>query len=432
MAGWVVERGGDVDGDGIDDLLVGAPWEAVPGEAVDFPGAVYVVSSDMDSGDLGGATAVLLPDETNAGTGKSLAGGGDMNGDGYDDVVVGMFSSALPPKTQGGRVLVFLGPVSGVLPESAADLQVESTSHKAQLGYGLGRQVLSGMGPFRLTIGAPAAGEPRPGEVFMWDEVASGEVEDRTADHVLVGSEVDGAFGLAQIVVDVDLTGDGIHDVVVPEMERSALAEDAGTVHLFDGGESGADVRNASDVTNFESDRVDARAGMALLPHPDANGDGHPDLLVSAPLDPEVDTRGGKVWILHGPLTEGGLLDDMAAAAILPEGGYEWLGRSLASPRDLDGDGLSDLAIGVPRDFYFGADYPGKVYLFPSTLSGTVTGADAIGVLQGELPADYASGGMTGGFDADGDGLGDLAVGAPMVNGTGTASGRVYVVTDFP
>jgi hypothetical protein len=154
---------------------------------------------------------------------------------------------------------------------------------------------------------------------------------------------------------------------------------------------------------------------------------------VSATVDGQVDTRGGRVWLLHGPLTEGGLLDDLAAATILPEGGYEWLGDTLASPRDLDGDGLSDLAIGTPRDYFYGADYPGKVYLFPSTLSGTVTGAEAIGVLQGELPGDFASGnGMAGGFDADGDGLGDLAVGAPMVNGTGTASGRVYVVTEFP
>lgn len=163
-----------------------------------------------------------------------------------------------------------------------------------------------------------------------------------------------------------------------------------------------------------------ANAGRRLL-LADTNGDGHPDLRVGGPLDPEVETRGGKVWLVHGPFEEGGQLDDLAAASIQAERGYEWLGQELASPGDLDGDSLPDLAVAAPWDYAYAGDLPGKVYLIHGDLQGTVTGADADLVLQGGHFGDWAGGGLATGFDLDGDGWGDLAGGAPMSD-TGAAA----------
>lgn len=430
MLGRRVVAGGDIDADGVPDLLVGAPWEAVPGEGVNYPGAVYVAPITLPSGSIDAATAVVQPEETNTNTGTTMAGGRDLNGDGFDDIVVGMPNGSEQYGHSEGRALVYLGPLDGKLVEADADTDLQATWTEAQFGYGLALLPPQDGGVARLAVGAPAAGEDRPGEVYIWNQIPHGVATQDTADIRIVGSEPNGYLGHSN-AMDQDYTGDGLADLVVSESEASEYVYEAGKLHIIEA-PLAPDIDVSADATTLLGDGEDGGAGRVFLTHPDTNGDGYADLVVAAPLDPEIGERGGKVWILHGPILQSGWLDDAASAMILPERDYEWLGRALASPDDLDGDGLLDLAIAAPRDYYFGGDLPGKVYLFPSTLSGTVSGADARFVYQGEHMGDYAGGDLAAGFDLDGDGMGDLAVGAPNyeeANATDWSTGRVYLLT---
>ena len=179
--------------------------------------------------------------------------------------------------------------------------------------------------------------------------------------------------------------------------------------------------------------RQDARVGTTVEALEDINGDGHGDLLVAGHMDPEVEVRGGRAWVLHGPLLTGGGLDAVSFASVRPEGGWEFVGIEATAvgdlDGDLDGDELPDLAIAAPRDTCYGGDLAGKVHLFPGTIAGSHSGADAAMVLQGEVFGDHAGKGLAGGFDADGDGWSDLAVGAYGHDAAGDQAGRMYLAT---
>ncbi|RME24230.1 MAG: hypothetical protein D6798_11680 [Deltaproteobacteria bacterium] len=433
MLGARIVPGGDVDGDGIDDLLIGAPWELTPGEGADWPGTVYVVPATMPSGPIAGATATVEPEESNSGVGWAIGGGQDWNGDGYDDLVIGMPYSVLPIEVQGGHALVYYGPVAGMLSDADADIIIDGSTYDQHLGFSVGLLPESGTAQPLLAIGSsqPVGGVS---VVDLWATPPTSGATEQSATWRISGTDMAGGFGV-EFSASEDLSGDGIPDLIVTEPQTSVHARSAGTVYVIPG-PIDHDVNVADGATALYGNREQADVGMtAPLVHPDTNGDGYADLVVSGSLDPDAYTRGGKTWLVRGPITDSGVLDDVATAAVLPERGYEWLGRGLASPGDLDGDGLEDLAISAPRDWYYGADLPGKVYLFPSTITGTVSGADASLVLQGEHFGDYAGASLAGGFDANGDGRTDLAVGAARYDYTETdgeyGAGRVYLLTDL-
>ncbi len=433
MLGAQVVDGGDIDGDGIDDLLVGAPWELMPGEGADAPGTVYVVPADTPSGDITTAPASFRSTETNSGAGWPIGGGRDLNGDGYDDFVVGVPYGHDPVEVEGGHALVFYGPVTGSLSDADADIAIDGSTDEQQLGFSVDLLPGAGMDPPLLAIGAARPAD-RVSVVDIWAQPPDSGVTEDSATWRIAGGDMAGGFG-TQIVGDRDLTGDGVPDLLVSEPYASLIATHAGRVYLIPG-PIDHDVDVDDDTIALYGQRELASLGRtAPLAHPDTNGDGYADLVISGSMDPDAYTRGGKVWLVRGPITVGGMLDDLAHAAVLPERGYEWLGRGLASPGDLDGDGLEDLAISSPRDWNYGKDLPGKVYLFPSTIEGTVSGADAARVLQGEHFGDHAGTSLVGGFDANGDGRPDLAVGAARYDQTGTdgeyGAGRVYLLTDL-
>lgn len=174
----------------------------------------------------------------------------------------------------------------------------------------------------------------------------------------------------------------------------------------------------AVDVVRLQGDNADARVGTAVSGPGDVDGDGFGDLVVTAPWLPASEGASlGVAWILRGPITTSGRLDELAWARIESDSG-DGLGWSVASG-DLDGDGALDLSFGYPEGSY-GGNSAGRVTTFRGPIAaGTTWVSAAASDLWGPEPGAYLGHALAGGHDLSGDGRDDILIGAP--GGTGGA-----------
>ncbi len=164
-------------------------------------------------------------------------------------------------------------------------------------------------------------------------------------------------------------------------------------------------------------------AGWAVAGGSDVNGDGLDDVVTGGWNAPTVNY--GIAYLLHG--APSGDLTGADAAAVLSPNIYGAFAYALDLPGDIDADGVPDILVGAPWQ-YDGATSTGAVYLFPGTVSGTVTAADATAMLLGNAHEDNAGVSVAGAGDVDGDGQVDLVVGANHADDAGAGAGVVYLL----
>ena len=270
---------------------------------------------------------------------------------------------------------------------------------------------LDGDGVDDLLVGSPGSRYPgAASEVFL----CSG-ADGRLLRSLCISSRVHDAFGAA-ICAGADFDGDGIGDLCVgaPLDERSGL--DNGAVWIF----SGAD---GSVVERFLGSAPGGRLGASLAWIDDVDGDGRAELLVGTP--------GGEVG--HAYLISS--KDRCAHFSWRSERPLGWFGSSVCGAPDLDGDGVSDLAVGAPGS-RFASHSPGGALVSYRT-GGVVllSGADGsvLGCLAGPEPGwDLSPKNLGHSLDAagdlDADGHRDLIIGAPGQS-DGYPGGVVYVLS---
>jgi len=372
-AGICVSFAGDVDGDGFEDLLIGAYANDT---GASYGGVVHIVlgASVASSGTMSLASAdyTLIGENTFDFAGYSVSTAGDVDGDGLDDVLVGADDSARNGDDAGAVYLV--------------------------LGASLG---------------------------------GSASIDLGTADSILVGEAEDDSAQNAGAPGDVD--GDGLDDVLVGAVGNDDGGSWAGKVYLVhaDSLSSGGTFMLSSADLKFVGEDANSRAGTAFGRGGDVDGDGAPDLLISGYRDDEVAYDAGKVWVLlNSSLAAGGSTDlSMADYTMLGEGTTNNAGVDVAYAGDVDGDALDDILIGSYNSE--ASSNAGKAYL---VLGGSLGGdasfslADADYGFTGTASLTYAGHGVAGAGDMNQDGLMDLLVGGFGISTGGTYAGGAYLL----
>ena len=473
-SGESVSSAGDVNGDGVADLLIGA-------RTFDnsFAGTSYVVFGDPDLGAMGSVELsalngtngfVLNGVDSYDNSGRSVSSAGDVNGDGVADLLIGAYRADPNGNTYAGEsYVVFGGKGLGAMASvELSDLDgsdgfvlngVDSYDYSGNSVSSAGD--VNGDGVADLLIGAFVAGPNRSGSgesyvVFGGDVGSLGEIElsglDGSDGFVLNGVDSGDSAG-SSVSSAGDVNDDGVADLLIgafgadPNGNGSAGKSYVvfggtglgalGSVELSDLDGSDGFVLNGVDSSDFSGNSVSS-AG-------DVNGDGVADLLIGAYVaDPNGNIDAGESYVVFGGpgIGTGGSvelsgLDGSNGFVLNGVDSGDFAGGSLSGAGDVNGDGVADLLIGADRASPNGNSSAGESYVvFGGSGVGTggsvelsdLDGNDGF-VINGIDVDDFSGESVSSAGDVNGDGIADLVIGASGADPNGNNNaGASYVV----
>ncbi|MFT7619598.1 MAG: hypothetical protein ACI97A_003254 [Planctomycetota bacterium] len=365
--GVSVSGAGDVNNDGFDDIIVGADHEE---QAGNVPAGSARVFSGLDGSLLHNFKGTSLYGQF----GLSVSDAGDVDGDGSPDVIVGAPLSNSFGLLRSGSATVFSGSDGDVI------TVLNGTGLKDRFGWSVsGAGDTNGDGLSDLVIGAPQFEDFSGG---LPQDSLSGQAQifsTRKLD-VINGNHANAFFGIA-VSGAGDVNGDGLDDVIA-----SGLSTNSANVY------SAAD---GSILYKFEGDNIDDVFGLSVSDAGDVNGDGFADVIIGAPFDDNNGTQSGSARVHSG--VDGSILYTFDGNAAGHQFGY-----CVDRAGDVDADGIPDFIVGA---IHAGAD-TGKAIVF-SGANGSI-----IHVLAGGAAGDIFGAKAAGAGDVNGDGFDDLIVSA--------------------
>ena len=400
-SGRSVSSAGDINNDGVDDLIIGA-YRADPNGS--NSGSSYLVfgrssgfGSSLALSSLNGINGFRIDGvATNDLSGRSVSSAGDVNGDGVNDLIIGAVG-ADPNGDQSGVSYVVFGRRGGF----SSSLALSNLN---------GINGINGINGFRI------------------DGVARGD---------FAGISVSSAG---------DINGDGFDDLIIGAERTDLSGVDSGSSYVVFGRSSGFGSSLAlSSLDGSNGFRIDGVAagdfsGASVSSAGDVNGDGFDDLIIGAYRAGPNGSRSGSSYVVFG--RGDGFSSSLALSSLDGSNGFRingtnpdaLFGISVSSAGDINGDGFDDLIIGAtgatPRGDRSGSSYVvfGREGGFSSTLNlSTLDGSNGFRI-DGAAAFDFSGRSVSNAGDINGDGVDDLIIGAPGADPNGESSGSSYVV----
>ncbi len=382
--GYYVNRAGDVNGDGYDDIIVGATgYNSDQGRAY-----IYLGGNPMDNiPDL-----VLTGEQPGTEFGYSVSTAGDINNDGYDDIIVG----AVSYNSKQGRAYIYLG---GANMDSIPDMVLTGET----IDNRFGRSVctagdVNGDGYDDVIIGAYFYNSIT-GKVYIY---YGGAPMDGIADVTMTTSDPFSQLGYS-VSTAGDVNGDGYDDVIVGANRYNNYQ---GCTFVYYGGQH---MDNIADMV-FTGEHAGDDFGWSVSSAGDVNNDGFSDIFVGACY---YESNRGKAYIYYG----GTKMDNIVDITFTGETTDNYLGRAVNTAGDFNNDGYDDMIIGASRY----NDYQGRAYLY---YGSNVPASGVFITMTGEQTKNYFGKSLSSAGDVNNDGYDDIIIGAWRYNND---SGRVYL-----
>ncbi len=434
-AGWSVASAGDVNGDGINDIIIGADSNDEGGSGA---GQTYLIFGKpsgwtMDTA-ISAASASFIGENAGDNSGRSVASAGDVNGDGLDDLLIGAMYYDDGSNSSAGKTYLLLGKTTGWA--SDTNLLTADASFIGEAGGDCsgvwvapaGDVNNDGLDDFLIGAYLNDTNGTNAGKVYLIFGKETGwtsNVNLSAADASFVGQAAGDGAGKA-VSSAGDVNGDGFSDIIIGATGNDEYAGNAGQTYLILGKESGwaTNVSLSNSDASFHGEVSMDGSGNSVASAGDVNGNGFDDILIGADENDGGGNRAGKTYLIFGKET-GWAMDvslSNADASFLGESEGDHLGSSVASAGDVNRDGLDDILFGAS----WKSQYSGKAYLILGKATGWVQDTDlstADASFLGEGTYDYAGFAVASAGDVNDDGADDILISAAY-----DYSGQTYLI----